>query len=431
MKLSVVSGLVAVCALAMPPAALGQTLNWSQIFDPTLSQQSAFAGAAVDSSNNVFAAGYAGYGSNGYSFLVTVKYDSTGAQTALAKYSKTAGGGYGDGAVAIALDSSDNVYVAGVSAEHFALVKYDDDLNEVWHRTYTSGGSRDALVGMALDSSANIYLTGTSSVGVGTNALTVKYDTNGNKIWVRTFANMAGSVSSAAITVGGGNVYVAGTANNEYLTIEYNSSGVEQWHAYYTGGYGRDNASALTVDGSGNVYVTGASRNVSGYLTDYATVAYNSAGVRQWIRRYSILAAWDKGAAATAIALDSSGNVIVGGGASTGPDSWVTIAYNAVTGAQTWRSEYWGVSYHSAPAGFAFDGTGDIYVAGGTGNPLDYSGSGAVLKLDDATGAIIWSRASMISLAGLALDAMGNIDVAGGGLNNQDNADAFAGQYSP
>ena len=60
-----------------------------------------------------------------------------------------------------------------------------------------------------------------------------------------------------------GNVYVTGTSDGggtgiDYATIKYNSAGQEQWVARGPGN-GNDFASALAVDGPGNVYVTGTS----------------------------------------------------------------------------------------------------------------------------------------------------------------------------
>jgi hypothetical protein len=81
-------------------------------------------------------------------------------------------------------------------------------------------------------------------------------------------------------------VYVTGSSigsgtSLDYATIKYNSTGVQQWVQRYNGpGNFYDEAYAIAVDGSGNVYVTGcsASQNSSPYNFDYATIKYVQTG---------------------------------------------------------------------------------------------------------------------------------------------------------
>jgi len=92
-----------------------------------------------------------------------------------------------------------------------------------------------------------------------------------------------------AIKVDGqGNVYVTGQSSGngkgfDYATIKYNADGQQQWLARYNGPLGgQDMATAIAVDESDNVYVTGRSPG-AGTAEDYATIKYNSAGQQQWL----------------------------------------------------------------------------------------------------------------------------------------------------
>ena len=134
-----------------------------------------------------------------------------------------------------------------------------------------------------MDGSGNVYVTGVSYNGANDDYLTVAYDSAGTELWAKVKNGAANSYDYAyALAVdGSGNVYVTGISYNgsdyDYLTVAYDSAGTELWAKVKNGAANSDNrAYALAVDGSGNVYVTGYSYNGANY--DYLTVAYDSAG---------------------------------------------------------------------------------------------------------------------------------------------------------
>lgn len=170
-----------------------------------------------------------------------------------------------------------------------------------------------------------------------------------------------------------GNTYVTGigvgtSGNFDYITIKYNTAGVQQWIAQYNGtGSGLDEAHAIAVDTSGNVYVTGWSYGGASTGFDYATVKYNSAGVQQWATRYNNTTngtdeAWD-------VAVDYAGNVYVAGTSDgSGTNSAATsIKYNAA-GVQQYAKRYEGAG-SSLDVAYAITVdavTGDYWIAGYT-----------------------------------------------------------------
>ena len=85
----------------------------------------------------------------------------------------------------------------------------------------------------------------------------------------------------------------------------------EAWVARYNGtGNGNDEAQAVAVDSSGNVYVAGTMFG-SGTLNDLATIKYDSAGQQQWVALYNDFNNPD--AQLNAMTIDKSGNVYVTG----------------------------------------------------------------------------------------------------------------------
>src|SRR5205085_1111152 len=130
------------------------------------------------------------------------------------------------------------------------------------------------------------------------NYATIAYSEAGVPLWTNRYDGPRGDSSSAtAIAVdGSGNVFVTGTsvgsaASYNYATIAYSGAGVPLWTNRYDGPWGAgDQASAVAVDGSGNVFVTGyfaAGYSFGGYSYDCATIKYSGTGVPLWTNRYN------------------------------------------------------------------------------------------------------------------------------------------------
>ena len=300
---------------------------------------------AVDSAGNVYVAGVIGtYDEANY---LTIKYDADGAQQWVTEYDGPMRGN--DYAMAVAADAAGNVYVTGASevfmsswAYDYATVKYDPDGNELWVARYEN--DRDAGAdAVSVDGAGNVYVTGSGG--------TVKYDGMGNQLWAAVhdwgFPLSSGPISLALDAAG--SVFIAGTRweflfgeeimfDQDYSAIKYDSDGNELWVAQYEGpSQGDDNVSGLGVDPSGNVYVTGKSEG-DGTGDDYATVKYDSDGNQLWVARYD---GPDQGEdAAEALVLDGAGNALVTGTVSLeGGRDFATVKYDPA-GTQLWVATY-------------------------------------------------------------------------------------------
>jgi hypothetical protein len=80
-----------------------------------------------------------------------------------------------------------------------------------------------------------------------------------------------------------------------------------------------DEAYALAVDQTGNVYVTGYVNGVSPSW-DIETIKYNAAGVQQWAKKYN--GPKDSADVGNAIGLDANGNVYVAGASAGKTSAW-------------------------------------------------------------------------------------------------------------
>jgi uncharacterized delta-60 repeat protein len=318
----------------------------------------------------------------------TIKYSPDGNQLWVARYNGP-GNDY-DHAQALALDSSGNIYVTGYSTGSgtnidYATVKYSPDGNQLWVARYNGPGNNiDVAYGIALDSSGNVYVTGyIASDGAGSDYGTIKYNSDGNQLWVRYYNGPANDNDDArAIAVDNlGNVYITGYSmdretNWDYVTIKYSSDGNQLWVARYNGpGNSSDNAYALVIDNSGDVYVTGRSAG-SGTSMDYATIKYDPNGNQLWVARYN--GPGNSNDNAYALVIDNSGDVYVTGtsaGIGTSED-YATVKYSP-DGNQLWVARYNGPgnSYDAVHA-LATDNSGNVYVTGqsvGVGADYDYA----------------------------------------------------------
>jgi len=291
---------------------------------------------AVDATGNVYVTGTSG------GDYATVKYDTNGNPQWVARYSAPSPMSV-DQATALAVDGAGNVYVTGWSGDlqayddDYATVKYNASGAEQWVRRYDGPDHAvDKALALAVDGAGNVYVTG-YSWGSGTldDYATVKYNAVGVQQWVTRYNGPASGYDKAyALAVdGAGNVYLTGFSEgsgtyHDYATAKYDAGGAEQWVKRYNNApvNGDNDATALAVDGGGNVYVTGSSEG-SGTGPDYATVKYNAGGVQQWVARYDgPSSGWD---GAYALAVDGAGNVYVTGesvGWVTGLD-YATIKY--------------------------------------------------------------------------------------------------------
>ena len=342
---------------------------------------------AVDNSGNVYVTGYSD-GSGSYDYA-TVKYDASGTEVWVKRFNGSANSD--DGTTSIAVDNSGNVYVTGYSTSlttdyDYVTIKYNSAGAEQWTAVYNGPGNwMDYACSVAADDSGNVIVAGWSAGLSGFNDYaTVKYDAGGSQKWaVRYHGPWAeGDDVSYDLAVDcSGNVYVTGgsiseNGDRDYLTMKYSPAGAEEWTARFNGvANDFDVAQALTVDCSGNVYVTGKSEGINSSL-DYLTIKYNSSGVEQWTKQYNGPGNSEDGA--VGIALDPAGNVYVSG-ISTGVNSgfdYATIKYNS-SGTEDWVSRFDRADNGDDwCTGILLDDLGDVFVTGysfGSTSSFDYA----------------------------------------------------------
>jgi peptidoglycan hydrolase-like protein with peptidoglycan-binding domain len=404
---------------------------------------------------------------------------SSSSSSSQSYFAVTFGGTNNNQGESIAVDSSGNIYITGYfyetvdfgggnvtsagSTDIFVL-KLNSSGTFQWVNTY-GGTSFDFGRGIAVDSSGNIYITGyfyetvdfgggnLTSAG-GADIFVLKLNSSATFQWVSTFGSTSIDVGEditvdssgnsyitgyfeGTVDFGAGNVTSAGSA--DIFVLKLNSSGTFQWVNTY-GGSAFDVGMDITVDSSGNSYITGyfegtvdfgAGNVTSAGAADIFILKLNSSGAFQWVNIFGGTST-DVG---QGIAVDSSGNSYITGSfqgtvdfgsgdiTPSGFDDIFVLKVNP-SGTFQWVSTFGGTS-NDVGEDIAVDSSGNSYITGwfretvdfGAGNVTSAGGADIfVLKLN-SSGTFQWVNTyggtSGDVGEGITVDSSGNSYITG------------------
>lgn len=370
----------------------------------------------TDTSGNLYVAGYADDGTRDPAAVVA-KYNSSGTLQWQRKFYDANIGNEGKG---IGVDSSGNVYVAGVAfngtASYGVVVKYNSSGTLQWQRKLTEATFL-APLGLVCDSSGTTYVIGYMNDGTRIGSFIAKYNSSGTIQWQRKIYQTGNSAGGGAVIDSSGNVYFVGNADDGTraygLIIKYNSSGTLQWQRklYQNNSYIRN----VTIDSSNNIYVVGQANDGT---RDYGLIAkYNSSGTIQWQRKM-YFAGSPYPTYFYGITIDGSSNLYVEGYFEFGSNYYTLLAKYNSSGTLQWNAS---ASYvNPGETGIAVDSSGNLYASGDI-----YDGTwnyGIFLKLaqdgsttsGEANGALLTDESPLSEAAGTATDAAGTATDAAG-----------------
>jgi len=375
---------VMVTFLLLVGSTLAESVDtaWVRIYNGPGNNEDYPAAMAVDGAGNVYVTGYSEGNGTSHDYA-TIKYYSNGDTAWVRRYNGP--GNLWDEVKAMVVDDSGHVYVTGGSygigtSYDYVTIKYFSNGDIAWVERYDGpGNSEDMAFAITVDDSNCVYVTGTSKgIGTQTDYCTIKYHPNGDTVWVRRY-NGPGNLydNASALTVNdSGYIYVTGNSDGietqtDYCTIKYYPNGDTVWVRRYNGpGNSHDYTSAIAINGSGNVYVCGYSYSHE-TKNDYAVVKYYQNGDTAWVRRYN--GPGNNDDAALAMAVDIVGNVYVTGVIydSGTFDDYATMKYNSV-GDSLWARIYVGPgNWWDMAKAIKVDDSGNVYVTG-----YSYGGSG-------------------------------------------------------
>jgi 3-isopropylmalate dehydratase small subunit len=356
---------------------------WTNRYNGPGNARDTVSSVAVDTSGNVIVTGISeGEVSLDYA---TIAYSASGAALWTNRFDGPGPSYAGDYATAVAVGDSGNVFVTGYSpvsvspsgfSYDYVTIAYSAAGVPLWTNRYNGPGNlSDNAWAVAADKTGNVFVTGDSTGSdLNVDYATVGFSLTGASLWTNRYDGPAnGRDGARAVAVDqSGTVFVTGYSfgsgsDYDFATIAYSAAGVPLWTNRYNGAANtNDQANAVAVDNSGNVFVTGYSFG-SGSHYDYATIAYSAAGVPLWTNRYNGTA--NTNDQANAVAVDNSGNILVTGYSIGNGSSFdfATVAYSPA-GMRLWTNRYNGPANGPDRPGLskclAVGPKGEVYITG-------------------------------------------------------------------
>lgn len=176
---------------------------------------------------------------------------------------RLAGGGNNGFSQRLCIDSSGNVYVAGYlgsgTSFNAVLVKYNSSGVLQWQRRIVGA----IFASVHFDSAGDVYAVGWLSFSAPRRPLIVKYNSSGTLQWQRTLANGGNTLESAVdVFVKSDNVFVLlggiipGTSTSAMLVANYSTSGTLTSQKYLSP-VSVTTPSSMRIDNSNNIIVGG------------------------------------------------------------------------------------------------------------------------------------------------------------------------------
>ncbi|MHA1698010.1 MAG: hypothetical protein ACTSWN_04130, partial [Promethearchaeota archaeon] len=219
------------------------------------------------------------FGAGGYELLL-VKWDADGNQV----WNRTWGGSDWDEGNSVWGDGS-YIYTCGYTQSYGAggyellLVKWDADGNQVWNQTW--GGSSDDCGRSVWGDGTYLYTCGsTSSYGAGSDDLLfVKWNADGNQVWNRTWGGSAGDVGYSVLGDGSyiytcGYSWSFGAGSLDLFLVKWDTNGNLVWNRTW-GGSDFDFGYSVWADGS-YLYTCGYTNSYGAGLSDLLLIKWDS-----------------------------------------------------------------------------------------------------------------------------------------------------------
>ncbi|MEO0009608.1 MAG: hypothetical protein ABIK51_03700, partial [candidate division WOR-3 bacterium] len=294
-------------------AGWAQEIVWQRVYDVTSTAD--YPCGAIDSCGNILLAGT--YSDSGNYGIMLVKCNADGDILWLRRYDTQV---QNEHVYACAADSEGGVVISGKShpANSCLVIKYDSAGNLIWIKQ-DKVGYLSYLNGVAVDESLNIYVSGTtmSLNPPSYDLLLMKYNVNGDLLWVRTYDWGWDEEGGVITLLPDGNVAGIGSLGSEeqwwfdFLIYKFAPNGDLLWSRVLNvknedWGYG------VSTDYESNIYGGGfAGQFFNGWIVPDSLVVfkYTPDGDLEWVKVFGN----DDYSGGGAVVTDDLGNVLIAG----------------------------------------------------------------------------------------------------------------------
>ena len=240
-------------------------------------------GVAVDSKGNVYVVGTTAgdlddqINADSDDVFLT-KFDASGKEV----YTRLLGSSDSASGFAVAVDGSDNVIVAGQTSALLTdsafgggydtfITKFDESGQELFTRQ-AAPFANDGALGLAIDSSDNIFLAGFTrgavdsdqTYGGSSDAFLTKLDSDGVLVYNKQFGDAGDETATAVAVNSSGDVFIVGTDDGNGFLRKHLASDGSLDYALDLGALGSGGGvTGVAVDSKGDLYVSGLTTNAA------------------------------------------------------------------------------------------------------------------------------------------------------------------------
>ncbi len=357
-------------------SADGTSILWNMPYDAPSEGNDTAVDVVVDSNDDVIIVGDSWNSTNLDFDFLAIKYNEVLGTVATGWpqfYAAPAGGD--DRATAVAVDGSDNIYIAGygqgsTTGDDYILVKYLPDGTLDWAVSYDDSSGVDKATDVAWGGGGVVVVGESQSSALDLDCAIIKYDATSAVSWTQRRSDLSNDSCDSVHIDASGDVIVVGRSFNGldwdmFVEKRASATGALIWD--FTRDSGRsEELHGIATDTNGDVYVTGHAFSVATADDVYTAKLDGTLGTLEWSDTHNTEDG--NGDRGVSLVVSASFDVFVLSDtydATTDDYNYVLLKYAGTNGNLVWEQTFDGTaSKNDRSVGLGFTPTGEVTVGG-------------------------------------------------------------------